>query len=245
MEHHELWFTALLNSLLAGPVTGLLNLLGIPPESPAHPIPNHVAMQIMVALIIMVALTWLRGRLSVDRPGKLQQMMELVAEGLGSQAEEIVGHEGRKFLPLLFTLGTFIFLCNVLGIIPTLETPTDQISVTLGCALVAFVYYNYWGLRHHGFFGYVRTFMGPVLVLGPLMLVIETVSHLARVLSLSVRLMANMLAGHNITLIFASLVPLGAPVVFEGLHMFVGTLQAYIFVLLTMVYLAGAVSEEH
>ncbi|MEE8178300.1 MAG: F0F1 ATP synthase subunit A, partial [Acidobacteriota bacterium] len=97
----------------------------------------------------------------------------------------------------------------------------------------------------HGFLRYMRTFMGPVWPLAPLMFVIEIVSHLARLLSLSVRLFANMTAGHNITLIFFSLVPLGAPVLFEGLHIFVGTLQAYIFVLLTMVYLAGAVSEEH
>ena len=237
MEHQELWFTALLNNLLG--FTGLYSN----PSSPL--ISNHLAMQIVVALIIMGLLGWLRSRLSVDRPGNVQQMLEMATEGLGSQSEEIVGHDGPRFLPLVFTLGMFIFLCNTLGIIPTFETPTDQIYVTAGCALVAFVYYNYHGIRHHGLFRYARTFMGPVWPLAPLMFVIELVSHLARLLSLSVRLFANMTAGHNITLIFFSLVPLGAPVLFEGLHIFVGTLQAYIFVLLTMVYLAGAVSEEH
>ena len=146
---------------------------------------------------------------------------------------------------MLLTLGMFIFLSNVLGVIPTLETPTGQISVTVGCALATLAYYHYWGIRHHGLLGYIRTFMGPVLAIGPLMLVIELVSHLARGLSLSVRLFANMMAGHNISLISMSLIPLGVPVIFEGLHIFVGSLQAYIFVLLTMVYLAGAVSEEH
>ncbi|MBI4460259.1 MAG: F0F1 ATP synthase subunit A [Acidobacteria bacterium] len=266
---HELWFTALLNRLLAGPVTGLLNTLGIQPESPAHPIPNYVSMQVFVALIIMSLLAWLRSRLSVDRPGTIQQIMELATDGLGSQSEEIIGHSGRRFLPLVFTLGIFILLSNLLGIVPTLETPTDQISVTLGCALVAFCYYNYWGLRRHGGLHYALTLTGPtpsmahdvvgggrisfgslltlipVFLLGVLMFLIELVSHLARVLSLSVRLMANMIAGHNISLIFMSLVPIAVPVVFEGLHIFVGSLQAYIFMLLTMVYLSGAVSEEH
>ena len=242
---HELWFTALLNQLLAGPVTGLLNLLGVQPASPTHPIPNYVAMQILVAGIIMVLLAVVRSRLSVDKPGNLQQGLELLVDGLGSQAEEIIGHGGRQFVPLLLTLGLFIFLSNVLGVIPTLETPTGEIYVTVGCALVALVYYHYWGLRHHGVFGYIRTFMGPMMAIAWLMLPIELVSHMARGLSLSVRLWANMVAGHNISLIVMSLVPLAVPVVFEGLHIFVGLLQAYIFVLLTMVYLAGAVSEEH
>lgn len=241
----ELWLTAILNRVLGGPVTAMLGMVGVRPHDPAHPIPNHFAMQIVVVVALMALFAWLRGRLSVDRPGKMQQAMELAVEGLGEQSEEIIGHDGKRFLPLVFTLGAFIFLSNILGLVPGFATPTDQIYVTVGCALVAFVYYNYSGLRHHGALGYSRTFMGPVLALAPLMLLIETVSHLARVLSLSVRLMANMTAGNNITLIFFGLIPLGAPVVFEGLHIFVGALQAYIFVLLTMVYLAGAVSEEH
>jgi F-type H+-transporting ATPase subunit a len=239
------WFTSLLNTLFAGPVIALEGALGIHPENPARPIPEYVAMQIIVVAIIMVLLWVVRCNLSVDKPGKLQQSMELLVDGLGEQAEEIIGHGGKKFLALLLTLALFIFLGNILGTIPTLSTPTAEISVTLGCAVATFVYYNYWGLRHHGLFGYLRTFMGPVLAIGPLMFLIEIVSHLARVLSLSVRLMANMLAGQNISIIFAGLVPLAVPVVFEGLHIFVGLIQAYIFVLLTMVYLAGAVAEEH
>jgi len=239
------WFTALLNTLLASPVVALEQAVGIHPADPAHPIPEYVAMQVLVVAIIMILLGVVRSRLSVDKPGKLQQVTELLVEGLKSQSEEIIGHGAEKFLPLLLTLGLFIFLSNVLGIVPTLETPTGEIFVTVGCALATLVYYHYWGIRHHGVFGYIRTFMGPVLAIGPLMLVIEIVSHLARGLSLSVRLWANMVAGENISLIFMRLVPLAVPVVFEGLHIFVGLLQSYIFVLLTMVYLAGAVSEEH
>jgi F-type H+-transporting ATPase subunit a len=253
---HELWFTALLNWLLASPVTALLEALGFHVESPAHPIPNHVSMQIFVAGIIMIVLALARRRLSVDKPGGLQQVLEMVVDGLGAQAEEIVGHGGKKFLPLLLTLALFIFVSNVLGLVPILESPTGiyepeapfpmiGIYVTLGCALVALGYYHYWGIHHHGFVGYIRTFMGSVIFIAPLMFVIEVVSHLARGLSLSVRLFANMMAGHLVSLVFFSLVPVIIPVIFEGLHIFVALLQTYIFVMLTMVYLGGAVSEEH
>jgi len=225
-------------------------------ESPAHPIPNHVAMQILVAGIIVVVLAVARRRLSVDKPGMLQQVMEVVVDGLGSQADDIVGHGGKKFVPVLFTLAIFIFLSNVLGLIPTFESPTGiyepeapfpmiGIYVTLGCALVALVYYHYSGIHHHGVVGYARTFMGSVIFIAPLMFVIELVSHLARGLSLSVRLFANMMAGHLVSLVFFGLIPVIVPVIFEGLHIFVALLQTYIFVMLTMVYLAGAVSEEH
>ena len=243
---HQLWFTSLLNGVLGGPVAALLNAVGQPPADPAHPITNHFAMQVLAVLIIMVVLGAVRGAVSMDKPGKLQQFFELLIEGIDGMLEEIVGHGGRPFIPMLFTLAIYIFLCNILGIIPTLETPTDQVGVTLGLALVSFVYYNYWGIHHHGVLGYIKaSFMGPMLAIAPLMFPIEVVSHLARVLSLSVRLMANMIAGHNITLIFMGLVPQGLPILFEGLHLAVGALQAYVFIMLTTVYLAGAVAEEH
>jgi F-type H+-transporting ATPase subunit a len=257
MEHEqELWFTAILNGLLGGPLTGLLNAVGIHTEAPGHPIPNHLAMQILVVLIILAMLLLVRRRLSVDKPGKLQQLFEMAYEGIGSQAEEIIGHGARQFVPLLFTLGIFIFLCNVIGLVPTLESPTGVylpaaafpmigIYVTLGCALVALSYYHYWGIHHHGVVGYLKTFMGSVIFIAPLMLVIEIVSHLARGLSLSVRLFANMMAGHLITGVFFVLVPVVVPAFFEGLHVAVALLQTYIFLMLTMVYLGGAVSEEH
>jgi F-type H+-transporting ATPase subunit a len=242
---HEFWVTALLNQLFGGPVTSLLQAIGIHPESPSQPIPNSLAMEIVVALFIVVLLGWLRAGLSVERPGRIQHLMELLFEGIETQSEEIIGHGGKQFVPILFTLGLFIFLCNALGTIPIFETPTDQITVTVGCALVAFTYYNFWGIRHHGIVGYGKTFLGPVWWLAPLMLIIELISHLARALSLSVRLYANMLAGHRITLVFFSLIPVVVPALFGVLHIAVGALQAYIFVLLTTIYLSGAVSEGH
>jgi len=245
MNEHELWFTQILNRLFGGPITGLLEAIGIHPKSPAHPIPNHFAMQILVILFVMVLLAWLRASLSAENPGKMQQCIEVVLEFLGEQADDIIGHDGRQFVPFLFTLAVFIFPSNLLGEIPYFETPTGVIEVTLGCALAAFLYYNFWGLRHHGPAGYIKTFMGPVILIAPVMLVIEIISHLARVLSLSVRLYANMLAGDLIPQVFFSLIPVGIPVVFMAFHVFVAVLQTFIFVLLTTVYLSGAVSEGH
>lgn len=242
---HEFWVTAVMNQILGGPVNSLLGALGFQPENPLQPIPNYLAMEIVVALFIVILLGWLRTGLSVERPGRIQQLMELFVAFIEDQSDEIIGHGGKRFVPLLFTLAIFILFCNVLGTIPIFETPTDQIVVTVGCALIAFTYYNFWGIRHHGILGYGKTFLGPVWWLAPLMLIIELISHLARALSLSVRLFANMLAGHRITLVFFSLIPVVLPAPFGVLHILVGALQAYIFVLLTTIYLSGAVSEGH
>ncbi|HWP85979.1 MAG TPA: F0F1 ATP synthase subunit A [Terriglobia bacterium] len=250
------WLTSLMNSILGGPVTALLTALGLPPADPAHPIPVYFAMEVVVVAIIILVLAIVRRGLSADRPGKLQQLLELVYEGLGSLGEDIIGHGARRFVPLLFTLAVFIFLCNVIGIIPTSASPTGYyvpgtafpmagIYVTLGCALVALCYYHYWGIRHHGVLGYLKTFMGPVLAIAFIMIPIELVSHLARGLSLSVRLFANMMAGTQVSHVFFLLVPAVIPALFEALHIAVALLQSFIFVMLTMVYLGGAVSEEH
>ncbi|MBI2817850.1 MAG: F0F1 ATP synthase subunit A [Acidobacteria bacterium] len=245
MEHHELWFTAFLNRIFGPAVTSVLQAIGITPQLPEHPISNFFAMEILVVVFLIVFLGWLRTRLSSDRPGHVQQVIELIVGGLQTQGEEIIGHGSRHFIPLLFTLVLFIFPSNVLGEIPGFETPTAFIQVTLGCALVAFCYYNFWGFRHHGAGGYLKTFLGPVFWLAPLMFLIELISHMARALSLSVRLYANMLAGENITAVFFSLIPVGVPAVFMGIHIAVGALQTFIFILLTTVYLSGAVSEGH
>jgi F-type H+-transporting ATPase subunit a len=141
-------------------------------------------------------------------------------------------------------LGLFILLCNLIGLIPGFESPTATPAVPLGCAVTSFVYYQVQGIRKHRL-AYIQQFIGPMLPLAPIMFPIELISHVARMLSLTVRLFANMFAGDLVTLVFFSLVPLGVPVLFMGLHIFVSFLQAYIFVLLVTVYLAGAVSEAH
>jgi F-type H+-transporting ATPase subunit a len=136
-------------------------------------------------------------------------------------------------------------ICNLIGIIPGFESPTINPSVPAGCALAAFCYYNLMGFREQGALKYVAHFGGPVWWLAPLMVPIEIVSHLARPLSLTIRLYANMYAGEQVTLVFLSLTYFAVPAIFMGLHVFVSMLQAYIFMLLTMIYVSGAVAHEH
>jgi len=240
----QLWFTALLNRLFAGPVTALLEALHISPQYPQAPISNAVAMELVVFLFLVVLFLLARRRLSVDNPGALQHIFEGAHGFIVDQSHEIIGHHGGDFAPFLTSLGLFILSCNLLGLIPSLDSPTATPVVPLGCAICAFVYYQAQGFKRNGV-GYLKHFLGPVWWLAWLMLPIELISHLARMLSLTIRLFANMFAGDMVTLVFFSLVPLVFPVVFLGLHFFVALLQTYIFVLLTMVYLQGAVAEEH
>jgi F-type H+-transporting ATPase subunit a len=242
---HQLWFTALLNKLLGGAVTALLVRLGLPPANAAHPIPDYVAMQVLVMVVMVVGALILRTRLSVENPGKFQQAMEVVVEFTQSMTDDIIGHGGRRYVAMIGTLGIFIVLCNLLGLIPSLKTPTAHIQVTLGCAVAAFLYYNYQGFRHHGIVGYMKHLCGPMLVIAWLMFPIEVFSNVFRMLSLSVRLYANMLVGDLLEQVFGGLVPILVPSVFAALHIFVSLLQAYIFMLLPAIYISMAVSEEH
>ncbi|HZU22512.1 MAG TPA: F0F1 ATP synthase subunit A [Terriglobales bacterium] len=240
----QLPFTALLNRAFAGPVTAALNALHLYPKYPAAPISNPVAMQILVVLLLVVAFMLLRLRLSVDHPGGMQHMAESTHEFFSGMGRELIGHDYERFLPYITALGIYILACCLIGLVPAFESPTATPAVPLGCAIATFVYYNFHGVKHHGA-GYAKQFMGPVLFLAPLVFLIEVVSHLARVLSLTVRLFANMFAGEMVTLAFFSLIPLGVPVIFMGLHIGVALIQTYIFVLLTCVYLGAAVSHEH
>jgi F-type H+-transporting ATPase subunit a len=240
----QLWFTAILNRLFAGPVTSLLLALHITPKHPTAPIANSFAMEILVFGFLVLLFLLLRSRLSVESPGGLQHAFEGVEGFIQGQSNEIIGHHSEGYTPFLATLAFFILFCNLIGVIPGFESPTAVAVVPLGCALCAFIYYQAQGFKHAGI-GYLKHFVGPMPALAPLMIPIEIVSHLARVLSLTIRLFANMFAGDMVTWVFFSLVPLGVPILFLGLHVGVSLLQTYIFVLLTTVYLQGAVSEEH
>ena len=160
------------------------------------------------------------------------------------RSRDVIGHDSEGFTPFLVTLGLFILIANLFGVVPGLESPTASPVVPLGCAICAFIYYQFQGFKTSGI-GYLKHFLGPMWWLSPLMLPLEIISHLARLMSLSIRLYANMFAGDMVTLVFFSLIPLAVPVLFLGLHIGVALLQAYIFVLLTTVYLAGAVATEH
>ncbi|HWR36341.1 MAG TPA: F0F1 ATP synthase subunit A [Clostridia bacterium] len=242
--HSQLPFTELLNRLFAGPVVALLHALGIHPHNPAAPIPNYVAMQVLVVLLLVLFFIVVRSRLSVDKPGALQHVMEGIHGFVGGLGEEIIGHHHKRYDSYLIALGMFILGCNLIGLIPAFESPTGIPSVPLGCAVVTWFYYHTQGIRANGL-GYVKHFMGPVWWLAPLMLPIEIFSHLARILSLTIRLFANIFAGDMVTLVFFSLIPIGVPIIFLGLHIGVSFIQTYIFVLLATVYLSEATAHEH
>jgi F-type H+-transporting ATPase subunit a len=240
----ELWSTALFNRFLAAPLDSFLSAVGHPPADPAHPWENWITMEILVVAIILVLFGVLRSKLSVENPGKLQLTFEAMYKFIMSQTDDAVEH-GKKYAPFFGALFVFILFMNLIGIIPGFESPTMTVSVPLGLAVVVFLYYHWMGLREQGIGKYLAHFMGPMLALAPLMIVIEIISHFARPLSLTVRLFANMFAGEKVTLTFLSLTFLVAPAVFMGLHLFVGFLQAYIFMLLAMIYVGGAVAHEH
>lgn len=241
----QLPFTHLLNKALAGPVSAVLNAVHVKPEDAQAPISNAVAMEVLIVLIMLLLFVLVRSRLSAENPGGLQHVFEGLHGFIQGQSDEIIGHHSEPYTPFLVTLFAFVLLCNLLGLVPGFESPTATPAVPLGLAICAFLYYNAKGVQKQGPLKYAAHFAGPMPALALLMIPIEIVSHLARVMSLTIRLFANMFAGDMVTLVFFSLVPLGIPVIFLGLHIGVSILQAYIFVLLTTVYLAGAVAEEH
>jgi F-type H+-transporting ATPase subunit a len=250
----QLVFTAFLNRLFGREVLALLQALHIQPKHPATPISNSFAMELLVVALLTIFFIAVRSRLSVERPGGLQHSMESIHEFIVNMADEVIGHHSSKYVPYLVTLGMFILCCNLLGLIPGLESPTAVAIVPLGCALLTWVYYNYQGLKTNGFWGYLKRFIGPQDKEMPwymrwglpiLLFPIEIFSHLARLMSLTIRLYANMFAGEMVTLVFFSLIPLVVPIGLEGLHVFVSLVQTYIFVLLACVYLGEATGQEH
>jgi F-type H+-transporting ATPase subunit a len=249
----QLWFTEILNRFLAGPVTALLALLHITPKHPEAPITNAFAMELLVAFLLIAAFLMLRSRLSVDSPGALQHIFEGTEGFVLGQSREIIGHHSEPYTAFFAIVFIFILACNLIGLVPGFESPTGVPVVPLGCAICSFLYYHTQGFKHAGP-KYLLHFFGPPMegmpliariLLAALMLPIELVSHTARLLSLTVRLWANIFAGDLITLVFFSMIPIGVPIIFSGLHILVALLQAYVFMLLSIIYVSGAVAEEH
>jgi len=241
----QLLFTRFLNHHLAGQVNLLLSSLHIHPQYPQAPITNAFAMEVLVFLTLLAYFLWVRASLSVEKPTTVQHFAEMTHEFVTGQSESIIGHGYERFTSYITTLALFILLCNLLGLVPGFESPTASYVVPLGCAIMTFVYYNYHGIRANGFLGFLRSFAGPVWWMAWLIFPIEVVSNLARILSLTVRLYANMFASDMMTLVAFSGFPVGLPVLALGLHFFVSLIQAFVFMLLTMIYLSLAVAHEH
>ena len=175
----------------------------------------------------------------------LRNLFELILGFLSQLAEDIIGHHYKKYLPLLGSCFVFILFMNLLGLIPGFLPPTQKMNITVGLALVIFLSTHYFGVRENGI-SYFKHFLGPVWWMAPIMLPIEIISHLARPMSLSLRLFGNITGDHAVVAGFMALIPILVPSIFLGLGLFVSFMQAFIFTVLSMIYISGAVThEEH
>ncbi|HXH51374.1 MAG TPA: F0F1 ATP synthase subunit A [Terriglobia bacterium] len=245
MPEQHFWFAKLLNDLFGGLVATLMSKAGIPPANPHYPIPDYVGGEILVLLLIVVAAIFLRRKLSVENPGKLQHAMEIFLEFTQNLVDDMIGHGARRYVPLIGTLGLFIVVCNIIGLIPTFVTPTASVQVPVGCAVLVFIHYNFQGFRRHGVLGYLRHLCGPMMAIAIIMFPTEFISNFLRMLSLSVRLWANMLVGGILEGVFTGLIPIAIPAIFMALHIFESFLQAYVFMILPALYISLATAEEH
>jgi F-type H+-transporting ATPase subunit a len=237
--------TRLLNHLFGGIVASMMQTVGVHPAHPAAPINDAFALELLVAGGLIAFFLIVRLTLSVEKPNRAQQVAEMIHEFTGGQADQIIGHGYERFQAFVTCIFLFVVVNNLLGLIPGIDAPTKSPSVPLGLAVLTFLYYNFHGIREQGPVGYVKHFAGPLWWLAPLMFPIEIVSHLARMMSLTIRLYANMLASDLVTLVFFSMIPLAIPSLFLGLHFFVSLIQAFVFMLLAMIYLSEAVAHEH
>ena len=209
-------------------------------------IPDHVLMALLVLVVSLIIFPLASRNFSKDNPSNFQHFLEFIVGGLKNLLEEIIGHgAGQRFLYIIGAFMTFIFLSNIFGIFFVLQPPTGNVLTTFGLSLTAFLYYNWVGLKKQGFGNYVKHFMGPVAWLAPLMFPIELIGHFARILSLGMRLFGNIFGEHTATGIFMGILPLLLPWPMMGLGIFGATLQTFVFIMLTMVYIGGAVAEEH
>ena len=252
-EHH---------SILYGPVNRLLiALLGRPPVERMSPgaaafwfpdgrsawIPDAAIMALLVLAIFAVFLPLAARRYDKERPGRVQNFLEMVVAGVRSLVSDIIGHGAEKrYLNVIGGFAVFIFVANLFGLFFFLQPPTGSLSTTVALAVLSFLYFNFQGIKEHGIVGYLKHFMGPVLWLAPLFFVIEIIGNFARILSLSLRLFMNIYGEHTATGIFAGLVPIVVPWPLMALGLFTALLQAFIFATLSSVYISLATAhEEH
>ena len=276
MVEHVSGLTRLVNHYLGPYALALLSFLHIQPRHPNRPIPEHVVMCVVVLLAGTLLALFLRSRLSVEKPGAAQQVAELLLTnplgfGIKDLLEENVHHGALKLIPFVGSISVFVLLSNLLSVMPVFAAPTANKSVPLACATLTFLYFNWQGIRHHGPGHYLLTFAGSPKKLGDwflaiLLFPVEIVSTSARILSLTVRLWANILASELLYAIFLSLfsmatvaawskspvfgiviavLPATIPIAFIGLHIFVAIIQSYIFTVLPSVYLGMATADEH
>jgi F-type H+-transporting ATPase subunit a len=209
-------------------------------------VPDHVVMALLVLLLSSIVFPLLSRSIRKENPSNTQQFLELIVSGLKGLLQDIVGPHSERFLYMVGAFAVFIFVSNIFGIFFFLQPPTGNVNTTFGLGLTAFLYYNYQGIRAQGVGHYIAHFAGPIWWLAPLMFPIEVIGHLARILSLGMRLFGNIFGEHTATGIFMGMLPFVVPWPMMGLGIFGAFLQTFVFIMLTMVYIGGAVAtEEH
>jgi F-type H+-transporting ATPase subunit a len=214
-------------------------------------LPNHSVTATLVAILV-VAVAWAarhalataKEPLVPDGQPSARELFEVITTFVNEMVEGMIGQHGRRYVPLLATMFTFILFANLIGLLPGFMPPTGNIGTTLGLGIVSFVAYNYYGFCEHGL-SYLKHFAGPVVWLAPLMAAVEVLSHVFRPVSLAIRLFGNMFADHLVLGIFTDLTKLVIPIAFYTLGAFVCVLQAFVFTVLSMVYIALAVAHDH
>lgn len=248
MPHAKLLIVDWVNAALAPVLGPLFELFGFH-ASPDHPlVPDYMAMTLVIGLLITAVGFLVRSQLSVENPGKLQILLEDGVTAMNGILNEWIPGSGSRYLPLIFAIGLFILLANYAGLVPGLMAPTSNLNVTAGCALTVWVYYHYQGIRVQGLGSYLKHFAAPPgapIWMAPIMLPIELISHLSRVMSLSLRLFGNVFGEELVIAILFMIIPWLVPLPMMLLGLVTGGLQAFIFVLLAIIYLAGAVATEH
>jgi len=209
------------------------------------PLPAHLIMALIVTIILVIFFKLTVRNLSLF-PKKIQTLLETIYLFFRNHVDETIGPEGRQFIPALGTLGLFIAMANLIGLFPEMSSPTSNINVPAGCAIFTFLYYHAQGVKKHGLLGYLKTFTGPAWWLAWLFAPIEIISQFSRPLSLTVRLFCNIYGEDMVIIIISTyLVSFIAPLPMMAIAIFTSLLQAYIFIMLTTVYLSGAVASEH
>ncbi|HUJ12253.1 MAG TPA: F0F1 ATP synthase subunit A [Thermoanaerobaculia bacterium] len=235
MEHEH--------SILYGPVNALWHSVQ---HRFAWDIPEHVIMALLVLVISAIIFPIFASRIDRDHPGPFQHTLEATVAALKDLLRDIIGHEGDRYIYIIGAFTVFIFIANIFGLFFFLQPPTSNTNTTFALSISAFLYYNYEGIRRQGLGHYLKHFMGPVWWLAPLMFPIELIGNFARILSLGVRLFGNIFGEHTATGIFVGLVPFVVPWPMMGLGIFGAFLQTFVFIMLTMVYISGAIAaEEH
>ena len=239
---HSLWIVDAFNRVFGPPIAAALGLAGIRVPDPLHAVPDYIVMVLIVAVLLTVLLG-LASRKPALLPGNRQSLAEMIVRMFEGLVVDTIGPEGRRYVPVIGTVGLFIFGCNMIGLIPGFMSPTSKLNVTLGCALVVFFYYHAQGVKAQGL-KYFKHFMGPIPALAPLMIPIEVISHFSRPVSLSMRLFGNIFAEELLIVIMASIIPLFLPLPFMAVAIFTALIQSFVFVLLACIYIAGAVAHE-